>query len=583
MNYAGYRQAPMVSVRNFSPEPDQAPASAAVPKLTTRMLRRLRAYGTEETVACKTTLFERGARGVDFFVVLRGRLELFEGKCNGATTIVAPLTDGQFTGELELLSGREAILNCRASKTSLLLRIRRTELERLLRSEADVADIIMHAWMRRRAALIRDARGGVILMGYAFAADTIRLQQFLTRNGYPHKFIDADTNKDAEQLLLLIGLMESKMPAVFLPDRRILRNPSNPLLADELGLNESPEYDLPFDVAIIGAGPAGLAAAVNAASEGLRTIVVEGNAPGGQAGTSSRIENYLGFPTGVSGQELASRAEIQAQKFGACLVISRSVAHLHSRGAVHSLTLAGGRVIQALSVIVATGARYRKLRIPGYERFVNQCVHYAATPVESSRCIGEHAVVVGGGNSAGQAALHLSTRAARVHLVVRSSQLSATMSDYLLQRILHCSRITIHSESEIGSVAGGERLQEMTLLHCRLQTRTTLHAGNIFAMIGAIPNTDWLQDNLELDGKGFIITGPKVTHCASSLSTSCPGVFAVGDVRSGSVKRVASAAGEGSMVISEVHRYLASLDRCEGVPLESIPSRRGDAYPARIH
>jgi thioredoxin reductase (NADPH) len=381
----------------------------------------------------------------------------------------------------------------------------------------------------------------------------------MTRNGYPYKLIDTETNKDAELLLLSLDLKTTETPVVFLPDQRVLRNPSNSLLADELGLSESLEIEQVFDVAIVGAGPAGLAAAVYAASEGLRTIVVEGNAPGGQAGTSSRIENYLGFPTGVSGQELAGFAEVQAQKFGARLAISREVTGLECVGDTHLVRVAGGQGIKARSVVVATGARYRKLDIPDYGRFERECIHYAATPVESSRCVGQEVIVVGGGNSAGQAALHLSSTANHVHLVMRAPRPSTTMSDYLLQRIILSARITLHTDTAIESVAGGERSQEVILVNGTSQTRTTYKVNNIFVMIGATPNTDWLRSKLELDNIGFILTGKDTGDGASNFATSCPGVFAIGDVRSGSVKRVASAVGEGSAVISEVHRYIASL------------------------
>jgi thioredoxin reductase (NADPH) len=398
-------------------------------------------------------------------------------------------------------------------------------------------------------------------MGHALAADTTRLQQFMTRNGYPYKLIDTETNKDAELLLLSLDLKTTETPVVFLPNQRVLRNPSNALLADELGLSESLEIEQVFDVAIVGAGPAGLAAAVYAASEGLRTIVVEGNAPGGQAATSSRIENYLGFPTGVSGQELAALAEVQAQKFGARLVISRDVTGLECVGNTCFVRVAGGQGIKARSVVVATGARYRKLDIPDYGRFERECIHYAATPVESSRCVGQEVIVVGGGNSAGQAALHLSSTANHIHLVVRAPRLSAAMSDYLLQRIILSSRITLHTDTAIESVAGVGCLQEVIFVNGTSQTRTTYKVNNIFVMIGATPNTDWLRSTLELDQSGFILTGSKLSYGASNFATSCPGVFAIGDVRSGSVKRVASAVGEGSAVISEVHRYIATLHR----------------------
>jgi thioredoxin reductase (NADPH) len=408
MDYTAHRSGPITRVHTFSQEPDDLPLSIATPTLTESMLQRVLGYGREETLPRRAMLFNRGERDVDFFIVLDGRIEIFQQKRNGIATIMVTLTNGQFSGEMDLLSGREALLSCRAAKASRVLRIGRSSLQRLMRTELDVADLIMRAWMRRRAALVRDAQGGVILMGQASAANTTRLQQFMTRNGYPYKLIDTETNADAELLLSSLEIAPAELPVVFLPDQRVLRNPDNAVLADELGLNETLEGEQVFDVAIVGAGPAGLAAAVYAASEGLRTIVIEGNAPGGQAGTSSRIENYLGFPTGISGQELASRAEVQAQKFGARLIISRDVAGLECRNEVHHLSLAGGEKIESRTVVVATGARYSRLNIPDQERFENESIHYAATPVESSKCAGQDVVVVGGGNSAGQAALHLS-------------------------------------------------------------------------------------------------------------------------------------------------------------------------------
>lgn len=559
MKPAAKRSARKGNVHIFSQEPDGVPLSVAVPLLTDDMLQRLRAYGTEEILPCGTMLFHRGGRGVDFFVVLDGRIEIFQQKRSGAVAIMVTLTAAQFTGEMDLLSGREVLLSCRAAGTSRVIRIRRDDLHRLMRTELDVADLVLRAWMRRRAALLRDAQAGVIVMGHAQAADTARLRHFLTRNGYPFKLIDADGREDAQFLLESLDLLPTERPLVFLPNRRVLRNPSNALLADELGLSESLEGEEVYDLAIVGAGPAGLAAAVYAASEGLHTVLIEGNAPGGQAGTSSRIENYLGFPIGISGQELASRAEVQAQKFGARLVISRDVTEFECGEQTHRLTLSDKQAVKARTVILSTGARYRKLDIANYERFEHEGIHYAATPLESSRCVGQEVIVVGGGNSAGQAALHLSASANHVHLVVRGPDLAASMSDYLIQRILLSSRITLHKETVVESIAGRERLQEVTLLDSKSHIRTTYTISNIFVLIGAIPNTEWLQAKLVLDRNGFVVTGSAACGDGSHFGTSCPGVFAIGDARAGSVKRVAAAVGEGSIVIMEVHRYLARV------------------------
>lgn len=530
-----------------------------VPTLSSEMLERIQGYGSEEAVAAGTLLFSRGTRGTDFFVVLQGMIELFEHRRNGGFNAMARLGKGQFTGELDVLSGREALLSCRAAKHSRILRVGVEELRRLMRTELEIADLFVDAWIHRRAGLIEQAQGGVIVIGYGHDAGATLTQQFLVRNGYPNKFVDAENNPTAAVLLAGLNLDPSETPIVFLPDHRILRRPSIPALAAELGMTTIFQSEELFDVAILGAGPSGLAAAVYAASEGLNTIVLESTAPGGQAGTSSRIENYLGFPNGVSGQELASRAEIQAQRFGAQFAISRTVAGLQCKGSMQELLLTCGQVVLARTAVIATGARYRRLDVPDYERFELRNIHYAATLVESSRCLGQDVAVVGGGNSAGQAALHLSRSAAHVHLFVRGEALHMTMSDYLLQRLGSCLRITVHANTEIESIAGDERLRSVTARNRLTQERTSYAVTDIFVMIGADPNTDWLRGKLELDRNGFIKTGYLLSQESSPFATSCPGVFAIGDVRAGSIKRVAAAVGEGAAVISDVHRRLEAL------------------------
>ncbi len=347
------------------------------------------------------------------------------------------------------------------------------------------------------------------------------------------------------------------MPAVIFPGGRVLHQPTLPELADELGLTELLDPEMTYDLAVVGAGPSGLAAAVYGASEGLSTIAIEGTAPGGQAGTSSKIENYLGFPTGVSGQELATRAQVQAQKFGARLAVARDVTCVDTLDGAHVLTLAGGATVRARAVVIATGAQYRKLTLKDYERFEGQGIQYAATALEAAHCQDRDVVVVGGGNSAGQAAIFLSGSARHVHLVVRGENLTDTMSHYLVERICSSKRITAHLSSEIESLQGDTVLRAVILRNRHTGACVACSVASMFVMIGAEPNSGWLYGTLALDKKGFIVTEVPNNLTLSRFATSVPGVFAIGDVRSGSVKRVASAVGEGSAVIADVHRYLA--------------------------
>lgn len=525
--------------------------------LSEEMLIRLRACSSEITCEAGRLLFRRGMRDVDMFVVLSGQLEIDDLDESGLELVIAILRRGQFTGELDLLDNRPALVTCRVKTRAKVLRVDRLALRRLMRSDAEIAEVVMQACIGRRFDLVRHASGGALLLGLEHSADTIRLQRFLTRNGFPFQILNPEKNADARSLIRSFELGANELPVVVLPDRTILRNPSNPRLADELELTDLRGFDNVYDVAIVGAGPAGLAAAVYAASEGLSTAVIEGTAPGGQAGTSSRIENYLGFPTGVSGQELSDRSQIQAQKFGARFMISRDVSAMTKESGQHALVLSDGETVRARAVVIATGARYQRLSVPDYDRFEYQGIHYAATAMEAGLCQQEEVAVVGAGNSAGQAALFLSRAADRVHLLVRGGDLNATMSDYLVQRIMASRTITLHLETEIVALSGDDRLREVTWFNKGTGEPETWSIGNVFVMIGARPRSEWLHDALLRDSKGFIVTGVEA-GARSAFGTSLDGVFAVGDVRSGSVKRVASAVGEGSGVISEVHRYFAN-------------------------
>jgi thioredoxin reductase (NADPH) len=418
-----------------------------------------------------------------------------------------------------------------------------------MRAEGDIANVIVAACIWRRIGIVKAATSGVILKGNPGDDQMMLLQRFFVRNNYPHRidnvFPDVSENDG--------GLL----PAVVLSDGRIMRRPTIPELADELGITELPEPEMICDVAVVGAGPAGLAAAVYASSEGLCTIVIEGMAPGGQAGASSKIENYLGFPAGISGQQLATRAQLQALKFGVHFAISREVITIEQINGLHKLTLQGGHQVRARAVVVASGAQYRKLDIDNVQKFENRGLYYAATAMESLLCRDQEVIVVGGGNSAGQAALFLSGVARHVHHIVRRSSFSETMSQYLVSRIENSSHITVYSESEIVALEGDSSLQRVTWAQLKTRARTVRNISTVFVMIGADPNTGWLFGTVRLDKKGFILTGSTDGFDQSPYATSMPGIFAVGDVRANSVKRVASAVGEGSVVISDVHRYLA--------------------------
>jgi thioredoxin reductase (NADPH) len=529
------------------------------PRLEPDMVRRVLAYGREEQVPAGTVLFRPGDRNVDFFVVIEGRIEIYELTPDGASRVFASHGERQFTGEVDQFTGHQILVGARTAEDSRLIRVKHDAFRRLVASEPLVGEIIMRAFILRRVALIYHNHGGVVLVGPAHGGDTLRIRRFLFRNYYPHQLLDTASDPAAKSFLDHLGIPADQLPVVTVPGSGVLRNPSDAELADALGLTEVIDADHVHDVAVVGAGPAGLAAAVYAASEGLDTIVVEMLAPGGQAGTSSKIENYLGFPTGISGQALAGRAQVQAQKFGAKLAISRKVVGMDCSATPIRLRLDDGRTLASRSVVLATGARYRKLNVPDYERFEGQGIHYAATAMEAQLCAGEEVVVVGGGNSAGHAAVYLSQRAGHVHHLVRGDALAATMSDYLVQRIEQSPNITLHLRTEILALQGDPALQSVTWRQRDAAAPETRPATNLFVMIGAEPNTDWLDGCVDLDPKGFVRTGHGAADrqgLVSPYTTTQAGVFAVGDVRSGSVKRVAAGVGEGSVVVHALHRFL---------------------------
>ncbi|ADV84470.1 FAD-dependent oxidoreductase [Terriglobus saanensis] len=535
-------------------------ADLAFQKLTEDMVDRMRAYGREESFPANVVLFTYGERKVDLFVVLEGEVHACLPAGNGEAKVFARQQSLAFLGELNLLTSQGSLVEARTFAESRLLRISRDELQRLMRSEGDIANLIASATVWRRIGIIGEESAGVALLGNNRDPKMTELQRFLIRNNYPHRVVELPISEAPPEQDLFEGSARTsngRFPAVTVYDGRTLYHPTIAELADELGITELPDPEMVYDVVVVGAGPSGLAAAVYAASEGLCTIVIEGIAPGGQAGTSSKIENYLGFPTGISGQRLASRAQLQALKFGVRFAISRQVVTAEQVDGIHKLTLAGGIPVCSRAVVVASGAQYRKLSVQNYEEYENRGIYYAATSMEGVLCRDKEVIVVGGGNSAGQAAVFLSGIAKHVHYVVRGKSLATTMSQYLISRIESSAHITLYTGSEIVGLEGDAGLEWVTWAQRRTGETTRKRVGSVFVMIGAEPNSGWLYGTVKLDKKGFVITGGAEGFNGTPYATSVPGMFAVGDVRSASVKRVASAVGEGSVVISDVHRYLA--------------------------
>jgi thioredoxin reductase (NADPH) len=532
------------------------------PTLTNAMIERVAAFGRRQDLPSGSMLYSRGDRGVDFFVLLAGTVEVFDQTESGEHRIVHTHGAHEFTGELDLFNNRRILVSARAAQDIRVIRVRRDDFRRMVAVEPDIGEIIMRAFILRRVGLIRHAQGAVTLVGPGHGGDTLRLQRFLTRNGYPHQLIDTERDADAKGFMSCFELSKDQLPVVVLADDTVLHNPTTSHLADAMGLTEELDASIVYDIAVIGAGPGGLAAAVYGASEGLRTIVLEALAPGGQAGTSSKIENYLGFPTGISGQALAGRAQVQAQKFGARLAISRSVVGVDCNARPFRLQLDDGSEALARAIVIASGARYRTLDVENFARFEGQGIHYAATAMEASLCLKQEVAVVGGGNSAGQAAIFLSRTVDHVYMLVRGPSLAATMSDYLVQRIEASPRITLLTQTEIVGLEGERTLEHVTWSHRARAGETRKQIANVFAMLGAQPNTDWLRGCVDLDDKGFVLTAASITDGSARLGTSpfaasVDGMYAIGDVRSGSVKRVASAVGEGSVVVQAIHQYLS--------------------------
>jgi thioredoxin reductase (NADPH) len=544
-------------------------STQAFPVLTDAQINRIHSVGKPRRVEKGEILFEPGDTNIPFFVLLSGSMEIVQPSFEGERA-VAKHGPGEFTGEMTMISGRHSLARGRVTQAGEFLEVSGDDLRSLVARDAELSEIFMRAFILRRLQLVSRNQGNVVLLGSRHSANTLRLREFLTRNEHPYTYVDLDADKSSEELLDRFNVKAEEIPVVVVCNARyVLRNPSMQEVADSIGLNSAVDQSLVRDLVIVGAGPSGLAAAVYAASEGLDVLVIEEASPGGQAGSSSKIENYLGFPTGLSGQELVARAIAQTEKFGAKIMVAHSVARLDCARRPYKVILDNGNKIAARSVVIASGAQYNKPPILNLPQFEGRGIYYGATYMESQLCEGEDVVVVGGGNSAGQAAVFLSQTAHKVYMLVRSGNLSDSMSRYLIQRIEENPGIELHFKTEIVGLEGDAQLERVTWKDKATGETTVHNIRHVFIMAGASPRTEWLKGCLALDNRGFILTGRDLNGAAAStwklsrspqmLETSLPGIFAVGDARSGSVKRVASAVGEGSIAVYLVHRALAEL------------------------
>ncbi len=545
------------------------------PELIGDQIDVVRRYGEEREFPDGTLLWDIGTRDCGFFLVLSGAIEIFRRDRNGEHVIITH-GRGHYGGETATMSGRGAYVAGRTKGQTRVIAVRADKLRELIATEPSLGETILLSFILRRMRMIAEQLGNVTLLGSGVERNMARIRTFLTRNGVPHEVIDVDETDDVEKRLREFNAVPQDLP-LLICDGRALVKPCNRVIAECLGFAAELVENAQFDVAVVGAGPAGLAAAVYAASEGLNVIVIESCAPGGQAGTSSKIENYLGFPTGISGQALAGRAYLQAQKFGAEIAVARQLVRLHCGEQYHDLELDGGGRIKARSVVIASGAIYRQPPIEGLEVFDGSGVHYGASYIEGQFCRGRDVAIVGGGNSAGQAAVFLSAHARSVKILVRGAGLAETMSNYLIRRIDNTQNIELLPYTQVERIEGEHRISVLVVRDNRDGTLRRLEISHLFIFIGAVPATDFADDHLALDEKGFIKTGnalsdDELANAGWTLSrrpylleTSCPRVFAAGDVRAGSVKRVASAVGEGSICVQFIHQTL-SKDAGGGPP-----------------
>lgn len=541
----------------------------ASPTLDAEALRELAPFGQERAVEVGDVLFRAGDESYDFLVVLEGAVDIIRPDVEGETLITTHGA-GRFLGELNMLTGQRLYLTARVSQPGRVLAVPAQEFRRVMSSKPELADTIFSAFVARRE-LLRTGEGAraVRIIGSRYSPDAMALRAFAARSRVPHTWIDLEDEDDVEVLLADMGFRTRDTPVV-ITTTGVLRHPSAGELAEHLGLTFRQVPGYMFDLVVVGSGPAGLAAAVYGASEGLDTVSLDAVSTGGQAGASSRIENYVGFPNGISGEELASRAAIQAQRLGARLNAPCEVAGLRVEDGFEVIVLADGSEIPARTVIIASGARYQRLAVEDLERFEGAGVYYAATDLEARICAGQPVIVVGGGNSAGQAAIYLAQQGSQVSIVIRGNDLNHSMSHYLVERIEADPRVELFTATEVRALAGDEHLEHVILEHTPSGERRTVASSGLFCFIGADPATTWLGGALELDAKGFILTDRALPEAIAEgplfamrdplpFETSVPGVFAVGDVRSGSLKRVAAAVGEGSSAVRSAHDHLAAI------------------------
>ena len=544
--------------------PETVDRDGAFPRLDEAQRARFRELGEVRAVEPGDVLFREGNETSDFFVIESGSVTIVQGY-GRENRVIAVHGAHRFLGEIGLLAGQRLYLTGVVREPGEVIAVPLEKLREVVSQDKALSDLVLGAFIARRSILI-GVGTGIKLIGSRFQSDTRRLREFLARNRIPHQWIDLEKDDDAEALLKSLSIAPDETPVVVASDGRTLRNPSNAELGREIGLGSAAIPPPLCDVVVVGAGPAGLAAAVYAASEGLDVLGVEAIATGGQAGTSSRIENYLGFPAGVSGTELTQRASVQAMKFGARLTVPATAVKLNNTPGRHEVELSDGNVATGRSVVIATGAQYRRLDVPRLDEFEGVGVFYAATEAEAQLCSGDPIAIVGGGNSAGQAAVFLSERVAECRIVIRGEDLGKSMSRYLVDQIERSDDIEVCRHSEVVELGGERELESVTIADNRSGERTEVPARALFVFIGAAPHTGWLQDQLATDRAGFLLTGRDVQGDDLAefdgerpffLETSRPGVFAVGDVHAGSIKRVASAVGEGSMAVRLIHQRLA--------------------------